>query len=186
MSVINQNKSIQVVVQNYCSSCGTRISEDSKFCLNCGILLSSNESNVKDFVTRQKETRIEKLKLTLLTTAFLWLSVLAISVFSPDLISGSEQQHLPIVLWTSWLWGLIASIFIFRLFREQYDMKIFQLQDLSISALWLIVALVSIFAPPFVSGSDPTSLPLASLVVPFIGCILTAGIWFLGKSVNDY
>ena len=113
MSVINQNKSLQVVVQNYCSSCGTRIAKDSKFCLNCGILLSSNESSVKDFVTRQKETRIEKLKLTLLTTAFLWLSVLVTSVFSPDLISGSEEQHLPIVLWATWLWGLIASIFVF-------------------------------------------------------------------------
>ena len=65
-------------------------------------------------------------------------------------------------------------------------MNIFKLQEFGVIVLWSIVALVSIFTPPFISGSDPTSLVLASLVVPFIGCLLTAGIWFLGKSVNDY
>lgn len=186
MSVLNQNKTIQVVIQNYCSNCGTKISQDSKFCLNCGMLLSNDDNKVKEYVKRRNVTNIEKLKYVLGTTAVIWLSVLLASVFSPDLISGSKQEHLPLVMWTAWLWGLLANMFLIRLYREQNDLNLFKLQVLSVIILWSVVAIVSIFTPPFVTGSDPTSLPLVSLVAPFIGCILTAGVWFLGKPANEY
>jgi hypothetical protein len=42
----------------------------------------------------------------------LWVAVAAISVFAPDLISGSEQEHVPIAAITTWLWGTIATGFV--------------------------------------------------------------------------
>ena len=54
-------------------------------------------------------------------------------------------------------------------------------QSLTISVLWTFIALISVFAPPFVTGGDPTSLPFAALIVPVVGTILTIGVCFLGK-----
>ena len=186
MSVINEKNIMRVVIHNFCSNCGTKISEDSKFCLNCGTVISSNEDNVKNYIMKRNEQNLEKLKFILLATAFIWMSVIFTSLFSPDLISGSNQEHLPLVLWTAWFWGLIANMFLFRLLKEQNDFSILKLQIGSVIILWTIVAMIGIFTPPFVTGSDPTSLPIASIVAPLIACILTAGIWFLGKPSNNY
>ena len=38
-----------------------------------------------------------------------WAAVVAISVLSPDLVSGSEQEHLPVVAFGTWIWGMVAS-----------------------------------------------------------------------------
>src|SRR5215204_4251098 len=34
----------------------------------------------------------------------IWVGVLLISLFAPDLVSGSEQQHLPLAAFTTWFW----------------------------------------------------------------------------------
>lgn len=39
----------------------------------------------------------------------IWLSVLVISIFAPDLVSGSQQQHLSLAAFTTWLWGAAAT-----------------------------------------------------------------------------
>lgn len=171
--------------QKFCSNCGTKISEKSKFCLNCGTQLVVDSEKVTEYLTYQKHINKEKLRFTFVTSCMLWLSIILTSIFSPDLVSGSEQQHLAIILWTAWFWGIIANIFILRLLRDHQEISVFRIQELSIILLWFIVAFVSIFAPPMITGSDPTILPIVSLISPFIGCILTAGIWFLGKSTND-
>jgi hypothetical protein len=41
--------------------------------------------------------------------AGIWTAVVLISVLAPDLVSGSEQEHLPIAAFTTWLWGLVAT-----------------------------------------------------------------------------
>ena len=122
----------------------------------------------------------------MVSTSVIWVSILVSGLFSPDLISGSNQQHLPLVLWTGWLWGLFASMFSLRLFRDQFEMNVLKFQTVAISVIWVIVALTSVFAPPLVTGSGPTYLPLAALIAPFIGSILTAGVWFIWKSLDTY
>ena len=42
--------------------------------------------------------------------AAIWASVLAISLASPDLVSGSQHEHLPLALMATWIWGLVATI----------------------------------------------------------------------------
>ncbi len=39
----------------------------------------------------------------------LWTTVALVSIFAPDLVSGSEQQHLPVAAFATWLWGMVAT-----------------------------------------------------------------------------
>jgi hypothetical protein len=196
MSVVtnNDNESIKgnFSQQNYCANCGTNVVEGTKFCTHCGSIISNNVNELKEYINTQQKSSLtkqdsdKKILMTLFSTTAIWLSVVLSGLFAPDLVSGSEQQHLSLVLWTGWMWGLIATVFAFRLHRDQIDMKIFTFQTIAITGLWLFVTVVSIFAPPFVTGSDPTSIPMASLIAPLIGSILTAGVWFLGKPTSYY
>jgi hypothetical protein len=40
----------------------------------------------------------------------IWIAVLLISLLAPDLVSGSEQQHLPVAAFTTWLWGGVGTL----------------------------------------------------------------------------
>jgi hypothetical protein len=42
------------------------------------------------------------------------------------------------------------------------------------AAIWTVVAVASIAAPSLVTGSDPTSLPMAALAAPIAGLMSTA------------
>ncbi len=37
----------------------------------------------------------------------------------------------------------------------------------------MTAALTSIFASPFVTGTDPTTIPLATVIAPVVGAIVT-------------
>lgn len=92
------------------------------------------------------------------------------SLFSPDLVTGSQQEHLPVAGLIDWLWGGVALGYLAFLRHERCDPTV----SLSIIALWCAVAATSIFAPEFVTGTDPTRIPLAALVAPVVGVVGTA------------
>jgi hypothetical protein len=39
----------------------------------------------------------------------IWVAVLLISLLAPDLVSGPEQQHLPVAAFSTWFWGGIGT-----------------------------------------------------------------------------
>jgi hypothetical protein len=39
----------------------------------------------------------------------IWVAVLLISLLAPNLVSGSEQQHLPVAAFATWFWGGIGA-----------------------------------------------------------------------------
>ena len=44
-----------------------------------------------------------------------------------------------------------------------------------VAAVWIVAALVAIFGPEMVTGSDPTRLPIAALLSPVAATVLTTG-----------
>ena len=97
------------------------------------------------------------------------VSVLLASIFSPDMISGAEQEHLPLAPLTLWVWGAAAVGYLSFVRRDGPD-PVF---GLSVAILWAAVAATSIFAPELVTGADPTRIPIAALVAPVVGTIVT-------------
>ena len=40
----------------------------------------------------------------------IWVAIVLISLFAPDFVSGSEQEHLPMAAFTTWFWGGIGTL----------------------------------------------------------------------------
>jgi hypothetical protein len=109
-----------------------------------------------------------------ISVATIWLTTLAAAVFSPDLITGSQQEHLPLVGILGWLWAAVATGYVLMVGRGGSSYRagipgfVFGLV-----AVWIAMALASIFAPPMVTGTDPTQIPLIAIVVPIAAMAVT-------------
>ncbi|HEX8803761.1 MAG TPA: hypothetical protein VF743_06200 [Acidimicrobiales bacterium] len=112
-----------------------------------------------------------------LAVGSIWVAVAAISVLSPDLVSGSEQQHLPVAAFGTWLWGAISTVVVLSswasLRRDPERRHLHRALAVGVAAVWGVATLVSIFAPVMVTGTDPTRLPLAALIAPVVATALT-------------
>ena len=109
--------------------------------------------------------------LTFLSLIIIWLGVLIACIFGKPLISGSQQEVLRIGLVTLILGGLFATKNVFENFKiaKENNFNNYKVVIISSIVIWLIVIIGSIFAPSFITGSDPTSLPLFIIFGPFLG-----------------
>jgi len=108
----------------------------------------------------------------------IWIPVILASLLAPDLVSGSEQEHLPLPAMLTWIFGLIATGAMRRHTMRKSTVYADKLGAWKtgyglIGVIWVIVMLVSIFGPVLETGSDPTSLPLAAIIAPVAGAVLT-------------
>jgi hypothetical protein len=111
----------------------------------------------------------------------IWLAVLLISLFSPDLVSGSEQQHLPIAAFIAWFWGAIATVVVilFGALLRRAAAPVWGVAPAAATiGIWVVAVLVSVFAPTLETGTDPTTIPLAAMIAPLAATLLT-GIAYL-------
>jgi hypothetical protein len=104
----------------------------------------------------------------LYSCAFIWLAIAVVSVFAPDLVSGSEQQHLPLAAITAWIWGIVATgyLALSAAVSSNDEPDSWRSLTLVIGLIWSVAAIVSVFGPDLVTGSDPTRVPLAALIAP--------------------
>ena len=111
-----------------------------------------------------------------IAVASIWVPTLLLSVFAPDMVTGSQQEHLPLGGLIAWLWAAAATGYVLMAThaREESDDPSRWLGfELSVLTIWVVVALAGIFAPELVTGTDPTRIPLAALVAPVAGLVAT-------------
>lgn len=106
-----------------------------------------------------------------------WVAVLVISVFSPENVSGTEQDHFPIAAILTWIWGLFASRAMVTTLVAQRD-RPERLGDVrmlmyGIAAVWVAAAGFAVFGPELVTGTDPTRFPIAAVLAPIAAMVLT-------------
>lgn len=119
-----------------------------------------------------------KVRWVAFSVAAIWLGVLLVSLFAPHLITGSQQEHIPIAALVTWISGAAAtrSVLNAMLRRQITGMdhdQFLKSMTISVAAIWVVVTLVSIFVPPVLTGSDPTHLPIAAILAPIAGAIVT-------------
>jgi hypothetical protein len=109
--------------------------------------------------------------------AGIWTAVVLISVLAPDMVSGSEQEHLPVAAFTTWLWGLVATGgFLWAMGRLRGNASrrpIWTGLAVATLTVWLVATILSIALPVVETGSDPTRLPIGAMVSPIAAAVLT-------------
>lgn len=110
--------------------------------------------------------------------AAIWVSVVLASVFAPDMVSGTQHEHLAVVPITDWIWGALATAAIavtaLEASRAGGTSRAPWLGlALVVTCIWAAVAVVSIFTPVMVTGTDPTRLPLAAILAPIVAMVAT-------------
>ena len=115
---------------------------------------------------------------TLAGIAAIWVAVALISVFAPDMVTGSEQQHLPVGAFGAWFWGLAATGAFFwgmgRLRGNTVRQPFWIGLAVATTVIWGVATVLSIALPVYVTGSDPTRLPIGAMVSPVAAALLTA------------
>jgi hypothetical protein len=109
--------------------------------------------------------------------AGIWLAVLLISVLAPDMVTGSQHEHMPIAAAGSWLWGLVATIaFLWSMSRlrgSAWRRPVWIGLTTATLVLWLVAAVLSATLPVVETGSDPTRIPVGAIVPPVAATVLT-------------
>ena len=108
----------------------------------------------------------------------IWVAVLLLSLLAPDLVSGSEQQHLPVTALTSWFWGGVGTLVLLwamgRLRGNARWQPIWVGLSVATLGIWAVATILGITLPVMVTGTDPTRIPFAALFAPVAAAMLTA------------
>jgi len=108
----------------------------------------------------------------------IWVNVLLISLLAPDLVSGSEQQHLPIAAFTAWFWGGVGTLILLRAMGRLRGNAIWRPVWIGLSAvtlvLWTVATILAMTLPVLETGTDPTQIPFAAVFAPVAATMLTA------------
>ncbi|HEX5937135.1 MAG TPA: hypothetical protein VFZ75_05520 [Actinomycetota bacterium] len=108
----------------------------------------------------------------------IWVAVVLISVFSPDFVSGSEQEHLPLAAFTTWFWGGVGTLIFLWAMGKLRGSAAWRPTWIGLAVVTLVVwgaaAIVGIAAPVFETGSDPTQIPFGAFLAPVAAAMLTA------------
>lgn len=114
---------------------------------------------------------------TLLGLVVIWIAVVVISLAAPDLVSGSQQEHLPLALFLTWIWGLVASIGylwgVSRLRGAVSRRPIWMGLTVAVMLIWIIAVIVSVALPVWETGTDPTRLPVWAIAAPVGAALVT-------------
>lgn len=108
----------------------------------------------------------------------IWIAGLLLSLLAPDLVSGSEQDHLPVAAFTTWFWGAVATlVFLWTMTRLRGSVRWQPIWiGLSVVTLviWAVATILGITLPVMETGTDPTQIPLAAIFAPVAAAMLTA------------
>jgi hypothetical protein len=108
----------------------------------------------------------------------IWVAVILISLLSPDMVSGSEQEHQKVAAFTTWFWGGVSTlVFLWAMGRLRGDARWRHtwtgLSSVTLG-IWALATIIAIALPVVETGSDPTQIPLGAVVGPVAAAMLTA------------
>jgi hypothetical protein len=92
-----------------------------------------------------------------------------VALLSPDMVTGSAHEHLPLAALTIWPWTASAVGYVVMAGRRGGSRDLV----LGVAFIWVVVAVLALAVPTLVTGTDPTRIPLAALVAPPFGAITT-------------
>ncbi len=113
--------------------------------------------------------------MTGLAVAWIAVPALLLALLAPDLISGSEQQHLPAGALAASFWGAcsIVAVLVAMLRLRPAGRPAWVACAVSAGMSWTVAAVLGITGPTVETGSDPTVIPVAALLAPPAAAFVT-------------
>jgi Short C-terminal domain len=116
----------------------------------------------------------------------IWLSYLLGAIFGPGFVTGVQHDHFNSAAAIGWIFDAIATGLVVtaasRGIRARVtDKAPWTMLGLGVGAIWLAVMFVAIFAPVWVTGTDPDRIPFWAGIAAIAGVILT---WILCRFVK--
>jgi hypothetical protein len=99
----------------------------------------------------------------------IWICTAITVLGAPDMVTGSEHEHLPLALMTAWLWAVVGSAY--ALMTPQRSSRAGW--TVAVVVVWLAAAVVAVLAPVLVTGTDPTRIPIAVVITPPVAAVIT-------------
>ena len=108
----------------------------------------------------------------------IWLSYVLCAVFGPDLVTGAQHQHFKSAAAIGWIFSAIATALVVTAALQGIRAKVtdrapWTTLGLGVAAIWLAVMFVGVFAPVWVTGTDPDRIPFWAGLSVIAGVILT-------------
>jgi hypothetical protein len=97
--------------------------------------------------------------------AAVWVCSALLAVFAPDMVTGSEHDHLPIAAMTVWPWTFTATAYVLMAARRPASTWLVW----CVVAIWISVVAAGVAAPSMVTGTDPTRIPICAILAPIGG-----------------
>ena len=142
-----------------------------------GPFLSPTSDRAERPVASPAEKRNWVAAWTGLAIAAIWIAVTLISVYAPDLVTGTTQDHVPLAAILAWIWGVLASrnvaVAILRRRRSPGVADSARLLAIAVTTIWTICMILAVAGPEWVSGTSPTRIPISAIVAPIIAVVLT-------------
>lgn len=116
----------------------------------------------------------------------IWLSATLAALYSPDMITGSTHEHMQLAMFVVWPLAAVATGMVLLAAgvnrRGVEAAGPWAVYALLTAIAWAAAAVASVFVSPMVTGSDPTTIPLAALFGPLFAVLVTAyaGIYVAG------
>jgi len=108
----------------------------------------------------------------------IWAAVILAGIYAPDMVTGSNHEHLQIAALAGWPLAIAASgmVLLASAVSRRTDETVgpWVVFGIAVVLAWVAVLLTSIFAPSMVTGTDPTTIPLAALTAPIFASLVTA------------
>jgi hypothetical protein len=115
---------------------------------------------------------------TMIGIGGIWVAVVLLSLLAPDLVSGSEQDHLPVAAFATWFWGAVGTlVFLWAMGRLRDDARwqpIWTGLSVVTLVIWAVALILGIALPVTETGTDPTRIPFAAIFAPIAAAMLTA------------
>jgi len=119
----------------------------------------------------------------------IWLSYILGALFAPDMVTGVQHQHFHSAAAIGWIFSAIATSMVVTAALQGIRAKVtdkapWATLGLGVGAIWFAVMFVAIFAPVWVTGTDPEQLPIWALLSAIAGVILTGVLCKFVKTVS--
>lgn len=111
-----------------------------------------------------------------LAVAAIWLSAAAASIWSSDLITGAAHEHIPLVAINFPIWALLGTglAVLAPAVTASERGRGWPIYAGTVAVVWIAAAMISIGAPAMITGSDPTTIPIAGVIAPIAAMAATA------------